>query len=324
MREHQIVITLKPDQFLQVQKMARGAGAKSMGMFVRQTLLQALGLEAGLEPRSEKDRKIEPALMELKRLQREVQDFVAESLYQFNEVVQADLVHAEKSELMEAGESELAPLPEKMAGLAAYETASDPEPLAIAESAQAAAFQSDTAGSAAIFKNDLDELEETAARVFAISPRLGTSAAENAKTKRDPLADLLEDDEKIQDKSADQIQSSSASFSEEDDDSYDVPLSILSRRRELAQQGRLPDLKEEEEKNKAARNSDSGSASHKPPAKIDKRELNKNSAGSQEENLGPKEEESGSVSGNYPKYEPLDNRDDDTPFSGGPPPKRRQ
>lgn len=45
MREHQIVISLKPEQFQEVQKQARAAGAQSVGAFVRQNLLSFLGLE---------------------------------------------------------------------------------------------------------------------------------------------------------------------------------------------------------------------------------------------------------------------------------------
>lgn len=45
MREHQIVISLKPEQFQEVQKQARAAGAQSVGAFVRQNLLHFLGLE---------------------------------------------------------------------------------------------------------------------------------------------------------------------------------------------------------------------------------------------------------------------------------------
>jgi len=44
-REHQIVISLKPEQFQEMQKQARAAGAQSVGAFVRQNLLIFLGLE---------------------------------------------------------------------------------------------------------------------------------------------------------------------------------------------------------------------------------------------------------------------------------------
>jgi hypothetical protein len=88
MREHQIVITLKPEQFLEVQRLARAAGAKSMGMFVRQKLLSVLGIEgAGPEP-TNGSTGVSPVAAanaakvanELRRLHGELKMFVAESL----------------------------------------------------------------------------------------------------------------------------------------------------------------------------------------------------------------------------------------------------
>lgn len=84
MREHQIVITLKPEQFLQVQKLAKNAGAKSMGMFVRQKLLMALGIEAAAQQASNAA-DIEPLVGELKRLHTELREFVNESLAMYSE-----------------------------------------------------------------------------------------------------------------------------------------------------------------------------------------------------------------------------------------------
>ncbi|MBX9573994.1 MAG: hypothetical protein K2X77_34175 [Candidatus Obscuribacterales bacterium] len=83
MREHQIVITLKPEQFLQVQKLAKNAGAKSMGMFVRQKLLLALGIEGSAQAPSTAD--IEPLVGELKRLHTELREFVNESLAMYSD-----------------------------------------------------------------------------------------------------------------------------------------------------------------------------------------------------------------------------------------------
>lgn len=79
MREHQIIITLKPEQFLQVQRLARMAGAKSMGVFVRQKLLAALGIEGELEG-DNRNIDLQPSISELKRLHSELRGFVAESL----------------------------------------------------------------------------------------------------------------------------------------------------------------------------------------------------------------------------------------------------
>lgn len=44
MREHQIVISLKAEQFQEVQKLARAAGSQSVGAFVREHLLSFLGI----------------------------------------------------------------------------------------------------------------------------------------------------------------------------------------------------------------------------------------------------------------------------------------
>ncbi|CAN5678579.1 hypothetical protein BH10CYA1_BH10CYA1_63700 [soil metagenome] len=81
MREHQIVINLKPDQFEEVQRMARAAGSKSVGLFVRQKLIATLGLAA---PRTGATEDEAPDLKqltgELRRLHRELQIFVADSL----------------------------------------------------------------------------------------------------------------------------------------------------------------------------------------------------------------------------------------------------
>lgn len=89
MREHQIVITLKPEQFLEVQRLARAANAKSMGMFVRQKLLAALGIEGSLAPSQTGDAALTPQavsqiLTELHRLHAELRGFVAESVAHYS------------------------------------------------------------------------------------------------------------------------------------------------------------------------------------------------------------------------------------------------
>jgi hypothetical protein len=83
MREHQIVITLKPDQFLEVQRLARAANAKSMGIFVRQKLLAALGIEGaekGGQVGEAAPKDIQPLVEELRQLHCDLKSFVAESL----------------------------------------------------------------------------------------------------------------------------------------------------------------------------------------------------------------------------------------------------
>lgn len=82
MREHQIVINLKPEQFEEVQRMARAAGLKSVNSFVRQKLIATLGLAApGAGAAEENDGPdIKQLTGELRRLHRELQIFVADSL----------------------------------------------------------------------------------------------------------------------------------------------------------------------------------------------------------------------------------------------------
>jgi hypothetical protein len=84
MREHQIVITLKPEQFLEVQRLARQANAKSMGIFVRQKLLQSLGIEGGKTDKTNSNNDIKIVVQELKQLHSELKSFVAQSLSMYN------------------------------------------------------------------------------------------------------------------------------------------------------------------------------------------------------------------------------------------------
>ncbi len=82
MREHQIVINLKPEQFEELQRMARAAGSKSVNLFVRQKLIATLGLAAPGGRTSEEDEApdLKQLTGELRRLHRELQIFVADSL----------------------------------------------------------------------------------------------------------------------------------------------------------------------------------------------------------------------------------------------------
>lgn len=85
MREHQIVISLKPEQFEEVQRLARAAGVRSVSAFVRQRLLSMLGVNAGalkVQPESTQETDLTQISEELQRMQRELQVFIAESLSQ--------------------------------------------------------------------------------------------------------------------------------------------------------------------------------------------------------------------------------------------------
>jgi hypothetical protein len=144
MREHQIVITLKPDQFLEVQRLARAANAKSMGAYVRQKLLAALGIEGTLgdEQGAAGDKSqvdVDAILADLVRVHCELKAFVAESLSPYS--------------------------PE------AFGQSATPE-----IGVQVVEDGGEALVSPAVPDNEIapnDELEKVADRTFAISPRLG-------------------------------------------------------------------------------------------------------------------------------------------------------
>lgn len=189
MREHQIVITLKPEQFQEVQRLARAAGNKSMGVFVRQKLLVALGLE-----RAEKEEELEGQADpdwkhiagELRRLHRELQVFISESLSadDYNQM----LVEADEQENVLTGSMLLEGLP--IEGDQDF----DEDEMMMEESASTTVL--DETGKEHLAHDVRDEMEELAERAFAISPRLGPiEMAEDEKPLRtfsDPLGDLLE------------------------------------------------------------------------------------------------------------------------------------
>ena len=82
MREHQIVINLKRDQFEEVQRLARLAGSKSVSAYLKERVL-ALLLESEATPEKTDGPTIEDMLEvnhELSRMHRELQVFIAESL----------------------------------------------------------------------------------------------------------------------------------------------------------------------------------------------------------------------------------------------------
>lgn len=185
MREHQIVITLKPEQFLEVQRLARVAGAKSMGMFVRQRLLSALGME-GAAPLPEKatgGADVRRVTGELRRLHGELKAFVGESL------AHTYIGQPEADSLPEVGDG--LPLLDSDQVMSEFLGAEMGSPM---HSPGVEAVMAD-------FAQARDELEEIAQRAFAISPRLGAlegfeeaaPAEAQAGGERDPLDDLLDD-----------------------------------------------------------------------------------------------------------------------------------
>lgn len=262
MREHQIVITLKPDQFLEVQRLARAANSKSMGVFVRQRLLAALGIEgaAAADPNAS-NVDVEAILGDLKRVHSELKSFVAESLSPYSPDA--------------FGQTEFAETDLQQLNLFA-----DDEAVSNAVASIEAAHD--------------DELERVAERAFAISPRLGTighahriaKTIDDGKTHEllsrheihsrrdmhryhhphassdtmdvpfvqetpaepgsmptpaqptnvdDPLAKLLTGDELNRKTVKPRVEA------DYDDDTFDVPLSIAERRRQMAAEHHDPE-----------------------------------------------------------------------------------
>ena len=187
MREHQIVISLKSEHFQQVQRMARAAGSKSVGLFIRQRLLAALGLD-GHDSAAEPERGPDWQRIsgQLRRLHRELQVFIAESIAgDLNNLTLEQPLRMPEENFLTDG----APLmpgynyeyQEAMRNqAAAYPPAAPPPP-------------APSNKSAASFDSKSDDMEKLADRAFAISPRLGALEQINTRAKelQDPLQDLL-------------------------------------------------------------------------------------------------------------------------------------
>jgi hypothetical protein len=154
MREHQIVVSLKADQFQEVLRLAKASGHKSVGVFMKQKLLAALSLEGAQLPAASKSKEAsQPDLKsianQLRRLHRELQVFVAESL-STNEFVESGSEPKSSTTISDENSSNEASAD---TGWQYYELPTGP----IIESA-------------ALIK---DEMERLAERAFAVSPRLG-------------------------------------------------------------------------------------------------------------------------------------------------------
>jgi hypothetical protein len=195
MREHQITINLRPDQFQEVQRLSRAAGSRSIGLFAREKLLNALGLSSASATGRAAGPDLKSATSDIRRLHRELQNFIAESLstkdHAYNTAAAAQPVNepnmylspaAEdmpslqtpviESPVLESGPPTLLP---GSSGL--YTTHEIGDPL-IQEQAQTG-----------------DEMEELAERAFAISPRLGAidEFSDDDLPFSDPLDELLGD-----------------------------------------------------------------------------------------------------------------------------------
>lgn len=166
MREHQIVITLKPEQFLQVQKLARNAGAKSMGMFVRQQLLVALKLEGQQQSADGNQVEMEPIVSELKRLHGELREFVIESLATYSDSLLGGEESFVVSVEMPTG------MPFQVENPAQVET-NQAQIESSLRSENPPRVESPVDSESLLHRSFADELEATAEKTFAISPRLG-------------------------------------------------------------------------------------------------------------------------------------------------------
>lgn len=293
MREHQIVITLKPEQFLEVQRLARAANAKSMGMFVRQKLLAALGIEGSLAPSSGGDSALSPQavnqiLTELHRLHGELRGFVAESVSHYS----------------------IEPLAERSA----------------AQSGSGADSAADNAGVIA------DDFEDLAGRTFAISPRLGAiespqvvseSVAEISEVPlglRDPLEVLLSEESLPRLSKPDKP---TALVSDDDDEEEYVPLSIRQKRSQMASAQKAA---ASSETSAASGTSDqsTGTAETAAATNKDADAATANAATGEDEANDTEDEPLPKPVLRPPPPGSSNSSGGNTPFSGGPPPKRRK
>jgi hypothetical protein len=250
MREHQIVITLKPEQFIEVQRLTRAAGAKSMGIFVRQKLLAALGIEGatasalGKKPGSASMVRLSG---ELKRVHGELKSFVAESLSRayveepLEVVVQTPV--EEEQPVFDDFPAVLAELPDVDSGLpeaatGGLEFAYFPgASMTLDESGPPTSFEE----ALREFEQAQDDLEQLARKAFAISPRLGSlespgsldEIALHAARKKvtDPLEELLDEESSAQNIENLESEDGDDELTDNDevDEVFDVPLPIPMR-----------------------------------------------------------------------------------------------
>jgi hypothetical protein len=218
MREHQIVISLKSEHFQQVQRMARAAGSKSVGLFIRQRLLAALGLDGHDAPEPERGGPDWQRISgQLRRLHRELQVFIAESVSSdTGNINDQPLIMPEENFLTEGAPV----MPNYNYDYQANRAAvSQPPPPPVAPVKNVPAFDAKS-----------DEMEKLADRAFAISPRLGAleSIDTRAKDLQDPLKDLLgepleshaDDDDEQEETPA--VEDETAAVEEADEDQADT------------------------------------------------------------------------------------------------------
>ncbi|MDR3613725.1 MAG: hypothetical protein P4L53_09160 [Candidatus Obscuribacterales bacterium] len=171
MREHQITITLQAEQFQEIQRLARTAGARSVGTYAREKLLAAVGLNLGSKNlKATRAQDLTSVTGELKRLHRELQIFIAESLsakdygYIVNGQPQADLQRSTTSSTSQSNPDQ-----------------------------ESATSESAAVGPLKDYGQNAKEAEELAERAFIISPRLGAieEVFDEPMDFSDPLDELL-------------------------------------------------------------------------------------------------------------------------------------
>lgn len=313
MREHQIVITLKPEHLLRIQQMARASGAKSMGIFVRQTLLSALEIE-GKAKLAEAQSPAEKRAVanEIRRIHGQLRVFVNESLSSFSsELVDSEITSSELEDLVKLDNS-----------LKKDET-----------------FE--------------DEIEAVANRTFAISPRLGSLGEDSLSERfsltdvsyeaeangveiadgdvdldevedeiagRDPLQELLNDIDESSLIAGDPLEKPDFPQQTVEDPDYDVPLALVERRKQLAKelQEREAEIGLPPSKPQPVKASDAGLERHQRNlfgGQKSERELRDSHA----DQVDPPEQAPVTTSTNIQED---GTENEDNSFSGGPPPKR--
>lgn len=286
MREHQIVITLKPEQFLEVQRLARAANAKSMGMFVRQKLLAALGIEGSLAPLSSGESSLSPQavnqiLTELHRLHGELKGFVAESVSHYS----------------------IEPLTER-AGVSSATSG---------------------AGGAGVIADDFEELAgrtfAISPRLGSIeSPQVVpdpvAETVEAPLSLRDPLEALLSEESRPRLSKPDKP---TAFVDDDDDDEEYVPLSIRQKRSQLDSAQKAAAPAETPDASGISSEVAGGTAAHK-----DADTTTPNVAAGQKDADGTEDEPLPKPVLRPPPPGSSNSSGGNTPFSGGPPPKRRK
>jgi hypothetical protein len=190
-----------------------------------------------------------------------------------------------------------------------------------------------------------NEDNDPAAIRSSLAPGAGQrpSVPMRQQPKRDPLAELLSDEDfEKQQKPAPRVTPNNDPDQTEDesDETFDIPLSLMQRRRTLEEMNKdVPADNPQTDRNINEQQSTSGQTTNKLT------NLNSNSANNDqttstahphhsrihaaETNLSSPEEkpQSTAAQGSTPapqSWTPLENPDEDTPLSGGPPPKKRQ